>query len=183
MFSKYLNVLQLIDYLGGSIDGRKKFQKLVYLIQHRGGPFKEVFQYHLYGPFSEQLANELEEMKGFRLVTETPERTYSGHKYTYSITEEGKNLLQSVPNSNLEPFKDLIRDLGQRDARNLELMASTLLLSESARSVNESNIVKNVKDLKSEQKYDDAEIGKSVAYLYNHGFLQKPESEKSLIVI
>jgi hypothetical protein len=88
-----------------------------------------------------------------------------------------------VPNSNLEPFKDLIRDLGQRDARNLELMATTLFLSESARSVNESNIVKNVKDLKSEQKYDDAEIGKSVAYLYNHGFLQKPESEKSLIVI
>jgi len=60
---------------------------------------------------------------------------------------------------------------------------TTLFLSESARSVNESNIVKNVKDLKSEQKYDDAEIGKSVAYLYNHGFLQKPESEKSLIVI
>jgi uncharacterized protein YwgA len=44
MFRKHLNVLQLIDYFGGSIDGRKKLQKLVYLIQHKGGPFEEVFQ-------------------------------------------------------------------------------------------------------------------------------------------
>lgn len=172
MFGKYLNVLQLISYLGDSIDGRKRLQKLVYLVQQMGGPFKEVFQYHLYGPFSEQLANELEEMKGFGLVREIPEPAYSGRKYKYSITEEGKRLLRSMPNSGLKPFEELIRDLGHRNTRDLELMATSLFLSKNARGVHESGIVKRVKDLKSEQEYSNEEIEESLEYLRSHGFLQ-----------
>ncbi len=132
MFDKYCSVLHLIDYLGGSIEGHKKLQKLVYLVQHKGGPFTETFQYHLYGPFSEQLANELEEIRGFGLVEENKEPGVSGHKYRYSLTDDGKNLLQSMSSSDLEPFEELIKDLGQYDARHLELMATCLFLSESA---------------------------------------------------
>lgn len=176
MLGKYVNILQLIDYLEGSIDGRKKLQKLVYLIQHKGGPFEEAFQYHLYGPFSEQLANELEEMKTFGLVKETRELAYSGskYKYRYSITQGGRKVLQSKSNSDLEPFKNLIKTLGQYDARKLELMATSLFLSKSAYNFNNTNLVEHIKHLKSEQNYTTTEIEDSLQYLYDHGFVQKP---------
>ncbi len=169
MFEKYLNLLQLIDYLGGSVDGRKKLQKLVYLIQHKGGPFQEVFQYHLYGPFSEQLANEIEEMKVFGLVRETQEPTSSGYKYRYSITKHGTQLLQSLSDSGLKPFKELIAELGQYDARDLELKATILFLAES--NFQEPDIIRSIKQLKPDQNYSDSEIKESLRYLRKRGFL------------
>ncbi len=178
MFSKYCSVLQLIDYLGGSIEGRKKLQKLVYLIQHKGGPFKEVFQYHLYGPFSEQLANELEEMRGFGLVEEIKELGVSGHKYRYSLTDDGKKLLQSMPGSGLDPFEELIRDLGQYDARHLELMATCLFLSENSNSIGENSIATSVKHLKREQNYNNDEIRVSLQYLRDHRFVKRLEGKE-----
>ncbi|NLJ59980.1 MAG: hypothetical protein GX338_03425, partial [Firmicutes bacterium] len=106
------------------------------------------------------------------LVREIPEPAYSGRKYKYSITEEGKRLLRSMPNSGLKPFEELIRDLGHRNTRDLELMATSLFLSKNARGVHESGIVKRVKDLKSEQEYSNEEIEESLEYLRSHGFLQ-----------
>ena len=77
-----------------------------------------------------------------------------------------------MPNSDLKPFEELIRDLGHHNTRGLELMATSLFLSKNARGVHESGIVKRVKDLKSEQEYSNEEIEESLAYLRSHGFLQ-----------
>lgn len=85
-----------------------------------------------------------------------------------------RKVLQSKSNSDLEPFKNLIKTLGQYDARKLELMATSLFLSKSAYNFNNTNLVEHIKHLKSEQNYTTTEIEDSLQYLYDHGFMQKP---------
>ncbi|HHV78455.1 MAG TPA: hypothetical protein GXX40_02360 [Firmicutes bacterium] len=142
MLEKYVNLLWLIHYLGGRVDGRKKLQKLVYLSQQNGGPFQESFEYHPFGPFSEQLANELEEMKALGLVRETRESTSFGCRYQYELTEAGQALIESSASSSLEPFKELVAELGKYDARRLELKATILFLVQS--DIPESELITRI---------------------------------------
>lgn len=177
MFEKYLSLLRLIQIAGGTIDGRKKLQKIVYLVQQRGGPFFETFQYYLYGPFSEQLANEVEEMKSFGLVHEVEVNAVMGQsKYKYSLSEAGKDLLAaSGIDDRFQFFEDLIRELAKKDARQLELLATVLFLLKLKYS--EEDIQKTIKRLKSSQGYTSDEISESITYLSERGFIGSNRAE------
>ena len=50
----------LIKAVGGTIDGRKKLHKLVYLCQAKGLDFGHSFIFHFYGVYSPSLAADLE---------------------------------------------------------------------------------------------------------------------------
>jgi len=60
----------------GTIEGRKKLQKLVHLLQSTGcGGFTQEFGYLHYGPYSPQLREEVEQLERLGLVKETPRPT------------------------------------------------------------------------------------------------------------
>jgi len=167
MFENYAEVLRLISFAGGKVDGRKKLQKMVYLAQQLGWRFTEDFKYHLYGPFSEQLANEIEEMKAFGFVTEN--RRVG--RYSCSLTQQGEALIDKYPDSSGSAwFKSFVADLNKHDARTLELMATVLFLVKCRYS--ENQILDAIKTLKPEQKYLNGEIRKVLSYLSEKGFLQ-----------
>src|SRR5699024_6984368 len=44
------------------VTGRKKLQKMIYILQVCGIPFGEKFHYHFYGPYSEELSLRVEEL-------------------------------------------------------------------------------------------------------------------------
>lgn len=73
------------------IVGRKRLQKMVYLLQQIGAPFNEKFSYHHYGPYSSELQADIDRLVDYRLLSET----YNNAFYTYEITEEGTSFLET----------------------------------------------------------------------------------------
>ena len=66
-----IEVARLIYLLDG-VRGRKKLQKIVHLLGSRGAkPFSHEFTLHFFGPFSRELADELDFLSEAQIVDET----------------------------------------------------------------------------------------------------------------
>lgn len=75
---------RLVEKVGGTLEGRKKLHKLVYLCQDRGIDFGQDFVFHQYGVFSPGLADDLQQAVKWDVLRE--ERVDSGEKTTYRIS-------------------------------------------------------------------------------------------------
>lgn len=166
MHEAYIPLAQLILLLG-EVQGRKKLQKLVYLAQRLGAPFREDFAYHLFGPFSEALANELEEMKMLGLIKETKETTQGGYpQYSYSLTQEGTGLAETKQLVFDSELVSTLRELNKEDGRKLELKATTWFLLES--ELPEDEVPEMIQKLKPDQKYRYDEINEALGWVKWH---------------
>lgn len=67
-------LLQLLNVLG-RIEGRKRLQKMVHILQELGFGFQERFQYSFYGMYSLQLKAEIDVLKREGLVSESESNT------------------------------------------------------------------------------------------------------------
>lgn len=120
-----LSVLSLVD----KIDGRKKLQKLIYLVNSLGWNVFNDFRFYLYGPYSDRLFYELRNLREAELINESE----NNRSYSYTITEKGNsllNILQGKINESLE-FKSiaLVKKLNTYSSEDLEIMASLYYLS------------------------------------------------------
>lgn len=105
------------------IVGRKRLQKVVYLLQQTGVPFTEKFSYHHYGPYSSELQAEIDRLVDYQLVSETCNNAC----YTYEITEEGIKFLETYQKVVGEKFslpQEIVMRLMNTNTQVLE-MAST----------------------------------------------------------
>lgn len=82
----------------GRVDGRKRLQKIVYLLQQKGFPFCEDFEYGHFGPYSRTLAAELDVLKSNELIKEMVQGNNYGEEYSYEPTD----LLNSLAKENPE---------------------------------------------------------------------------------
>lgn len=73
------------------IAGRKRLQKMVYLLQRTGAPYHEKFSYHHYGPYSSELQAEVDRLVDLALL----EEEYNNRCYIYKITKEGESFLEN----------------------------------------------------------------------------------------
>ncbi len=117
----------------GEFVGRTKLQKIVYIAQRLGYPFRQSFSWHRFGPFSPQLAAEVAEMAKLGLVSQqrTPEAGHSSWKY--QLTDVGEEFLDLFDDRADEPhtLAHLVRELHKkRTAQDLELIASILYFEE-----------------------------------------------------
>jgi uncharacterized protein YwgA len=112
----------------GAVNGHKRLQKAIYLLQQMGAPFTEEFEYGIYGPFSRTLEREVEVLVGAGLVTET--RSSTG-EYVY---RPGKNLDDFVASARLPQGLDnrdtvaKVKRLMGEDVRVLEVASTWLFL-------------------------------------------------------
>jgi hypothetical protein len=83
-------LLQLLHVVG-RIEGRKRLQKMVHILQELGIEFQERFQYSFYGMYSLQLKSEIEVLKEEGLVSEI---ALSNASFAVTQTEELERLLQ-----------------------------------------------------------------------------------------
>jgi len=129
-------VAELIRRLG-NVKGRIRLQKIVYLMQQKGCPFGEDFEYGHYGPFSRTLALELDALKLSELIKETPEKTAAGVLYTYEPKPELAELMCDTPGMHHLVGEDIDRTLTLLKRENthvLEVASSRLFLSRNGLS-------------------------------------------------
>jgi uncharacterized protein YwgA len=121
-----LTVARLILELGG-VEGRTRLQKLVHLVQAKqGSEFKQGFILHHYGPFSRELAAQLDYLCAAELVAETRDDT--GH-YTYQIAgTEAKDYISRTPPSQPPAWADLAKALNQESTDFLEAVSTLVYL-------------------------------------------------------
>lgn len=81
-------VRQIIAVMpGGRVVGRKRMQKLAYLLQHSGAPLEATFNIHNYGPFSREIADAIEEASFAGAIKEEclPVGVYGTYQYVYEL--------------------------------------------------------------------------------------------------
>ena len=79
------------------VSGRKKFQKLVHILQEFGYPFPEQFEYSHYGMYSRELRSELSSLVTENLVSEREGQNQYGHpSFTLEATPQLGPLLEEL---------------------------------------------------------------------------------------
>ncbi|NPV72680.1 MAG: hypothetical protein HPY89_02550 [Pelotomaculum sp.] len=128
MFEKTHRLIKFFEKSGG-ITGRKKLQKIVYVLQSLGYPYGMDYIYCHYGPYSPQLQFEVDRLAEKGLINEQ----YFNQAYQYSITEEGRELGRFLDEKNkgidrLEVPGELLSELIRQDAQFLELVATIIYI-------------------------------------------------------
>lgn len=128
----------LISLGGGQIKGRKKMQKIVYIIQELKNPFKPSFKFewNYYGVYSDELANELRIGEFFNIVKETPIEEYGYH--SYAIETVNDTVTKSTPIKENIQLGELMKFLNSKEARVLEVLSSIIFFKQKGFSKEEA---------------------------------------------
>jgi uncharacterized protein len=118
----------------GTVDARKRLQKVVYILKVLGCPLDAEYMLHRYGPYSHDVARCTDEMVQTDLLVESARSNPAGQQFSYCLSDRarmslaefeagarGRSLLEK-----LEPFESKARRLFQADLKELEF-ASTIV--------------------------------------------------------
>ncbi|TSB44975.1 YwgA family protein [Alkalicoccobacillus porphyridii] len=144
----------------GEVIGRKKLQKMIYILKKLNVPFGEKFTFHVYGPYSEELSLRMEELTNLGLIEELKEDKGHYYHYRYSLSDEGTRFLK-LSMINLPDLTDVTGDLNQQSSRFLELL-STLLYFDH---LSGEELKQKVMSVKPKQKYTNEEFEKAIHYM------------------
>ena len=144
----------------GEVIGRKKLQKIIYIAKKINFPFVERYNFHFYGPYSEELTLRIEEMCNLGFVHEMKEKKGGYYQYRYSLSEEGKKFL-GVSNLNLPSLKAFTTEVNEKSSRFLELVSTIFFFEE----LEKQEIIEKVHTLKAKQNYSEDEINEAFAYI------------------
>ncbi|HLR81318.1 MAG TPA: YwgA family protein [Bacillota bacterium] len=136
------------------VTGRKKLQKMIYILQVCGIPFGEKFHYHFYGPYSEELSLRVEELCNLGFLKEDREDKSNYIQYHYQITREGVDFLQQF-SLEMPEMSQKIGLLQQQSARFLELVATMLYFKDD---LPPNEVEKKISVVKPKQNYSPTEL-------------------------
>jgi uncharacterized protein len=151
--------------VSNGIYGRKKLQKIVYLANCAGWNVIQDYRFHLYGPYSDYVLSEIENLSEERLIKEGEKTTQADNiVYFYKLTEEGHQLLQMLKEEIRSPelinrTDELINELNKFTSDELEIMASLYYLHRQSPSSTHEELIYQLSDLKphvSSQQTQDA---------------------------
>jgi uncharacterized protein YwgA len=111
-----------------AIETRKKFQKIVHILQVMGAPFPESYDFHHYGPFSSELRREIEAFESESLIVETALPVSGLPSYKVYPTDKLLSLLAKAPDLIEEEWVDWAEDLNGKSPRDLEGISTLLYL-------------------------------------------------------
>jgi uncharacterized protein YwgA len=133
------NILALVN-LAGQIEGRTRFQKMVYILKCKGVAFPEKFKYHYYGPFSVDLQLEIDDLVSRNLLREdlNPDPIPT---YTYSIEQKSNT-------NELKTYEALIKTLNDTNRKVLELTSTIFFLRNQEKITDKEVIIKKLNFLK-----------------------------------
>ncbi len=146
--------------VSGEIIGRKKLQKMIYIAKKMDFPFQERFQFHFYGPYSEELTTRVEELCNMGFLNEVKEKKGGYYQYRYTLTDSGKEFL-SLNEVDMPFLKECFNDMNGQNARFLELVSTVLYFD----NLPKDEVASKVFTLKSSQRYTETEIDEAYAYI------------------
>jgi uncharacterized protein len=144
----------------GEITGRKKLQKIIYIAKKLSFPFQERFQFHFYGPYSEELTLRIEELSNMGFIEEVREKKGGYFQYRYTLTDPGKEFL-SLTEVEMPSLSECLVDMNTQNARFLELVSTVLYFD----SLEREEVKEKIFTLKSKQKYTEEEITEAYSYI------------------
>lgn len=159
MFKDHARIIHAIS-TAGEISGRKKLQKIVYIAKKLDFPFKEKYQFHFYGPYSEELTLRIEELCNMGYLKEIREKRAGYYQYCYSITDAGRDFL-SMQEVDMPTFKDCLLDMNEQNSRFLELVSTVMFFD----TLEKDEVIEKIFTLKSKQKYTLEEIDQAYVYI------------------
>ncbi|WP_416729992.1 YwgA family protein [Fictibacillus sp. JL2B1089] len=159
MFEDHLKVVTLIQE-AGEVVGRKKLQKMVYIAKKLNFPFQEKYQFHFYGPYSEELTLKIEELCNMGYIHEVKEKVSGYSQYRYAVNEEGQNLL-STYGAEIEKLGSCVRSMNEQSSRFLELVSTVMYFEKFEKD----EIKEKVQTVKAKQKYTEEEMDEAFNYI------------------
>ncbi|MDR7078656.1 uncharacterized protein YwgA [Neobacillus niacini] len=165
MLKDHAKLMQAV-LVSGEIVGRKKLQKMIYIAKKVEFPFHERFQFHFYGPYSEELTLRVEELCNMGFLNETKEKKGGYFQYRYTLTDTGKEFL-GLNEVEMPFLQDCLEDMNEQNARFLELVSTVLYFD----NLSKEEVSEKVFTLKSSQKYTEEEI--DLAYTYIESLKEK----------
>ncbi|MCJ8007872.1 YwgA family protein [Lederbergia wuyishanensis] len=159
MLNDHLRLMNIFAE-SGEIIGRKKLQKMVYIAKKMNFPFQEKFEFHFYGPYSEELTLRVEELCNFGFIDEVKEEKNGYVHYKYRVTDSGQEFLESYQ-MDLPNLKECLVKMNVKNARFLELVSTILYFDTLLRS----EVEEKIQVLKSEQSYTKEEIEEAYTYI------------------
>ncbi|MFS0750260.1 YwgA family protein [Oceanobacillus sp. 1P07AA] len=159
MLDNHAKLLQFFS-VANQVTGRKKLQKMIYILQQCKVPFEEKYEFHFYGPYSEELTLRIEELCNLGFVQEQKEEKSSYHQYHYTITDKGKSFLTQFQ-MDLPDIGKMIPLLQEKSSRFLELVSTMFFFCQSSKE----EIIEKVHTVKPKQKYTDEEITEAFQFM------------------
>lgn len=159
MLDDHAKVMQAV-LAAGEIIGRKKLQKMIYIAKKMDFPFQERFQFHFYGPYSEELTLRVEELCNMGFLNEVKEKKGGYYQYRYTLTDSGKEFL-SLNEVEMPMLDGCLVDMNDQNARFLELVSTVLYFD----NLPKEEVTNKVFTLKSSQRYTEAEIDEAYQYI------------------
>lgn len=150
-----------------SFDSRKKVQKIIYILKEMGYPFNEKFDFHFYGPYSQELALEIETLSYMGILKETKEENQGWNQYSYQITDNGKKWAEKCQDNELNNIEDIVRTLNNKTARELELIATILYF----KNLSKEEIIHKIYELKADKNYSENEIKNAFNFIKEKLFI------------
>ncbi|HBP90851.1 MAG TPA: hypothetical protein DD706_24555 [Nitrospiraceae bacterium] len=150
------NLLKIANLIAAhpnkKIEGRIRVQKTVHILKHFGVSFDEDFSFFHFGPFSQELFYEINELVKRYGILEEKGGPPSG-SYTYILTRIGEEALKDFPLETLE--KDIVKKtvdlLIKYDTRALELLSSYFYLEDGSYKIKGNDYWEAVQTLKKDR--------------------------------
>lgn len=159
MLSGHARILRLVELLG-EVTGRKKLHKMVFIAKKMQIDFDVRFQYHMYGPYSEELTVRVDELCGLGLLDEQKESKGAIDLYRYTINETGRAYLRQR-HVDLGGGERLFLRLNEENSRFLELVSTILFFD----YLPDDEMRAKVLTLKSKQRYSEEEFDKALEFI------------------
>ncbi len=153
---------KIVDFIATAegVTGRKKLQKMIYIMKKLDVPFQEKYEFHIYGPYSEELTARVEELCDMGFLSEALEDKGSYVQYKYDVTEEGREFRKVLGKSVLDnPLT--AEKLNAKSGRFLELTATLLYFD----SLPRPEQVEKLHIVKGKLNFTDEEIEESFAFI------------------
>lgn len=165
IFEKYAIICKVIDACG-TLSGRKKFHKMMYICKESNYPIHETFKWANYGVYSLELSGEIEALQNSGFVNEAQSENSSYTTYDYTVSDDGRiflekmkeDLLQNYDEKLFDRFLNLVKRLNQYSSRDLELFSSIMFLSKDGEE--QEDLISFLEYLK--PKYPRNEIVKGI---------------------
>ncbi|WP_249869359.1 YwgA family protein [Oceanobacillus saliphilus] len=159
MLNNHAKLMQFFSVADG-VTGRKKLQKMIYILQKCNIPFEEKYQFHFYGPYSEELTLRVEELCNLGFLQEEKEDKSNYYQYNYQLTAAGDDFLEQFP-FDMPDMTAKVDMLKEKSSRFLELVSTMFYFDDLPLEEN----VEKVRTVKPKQKYSDEEIEDAVTFI------------------
>lgn len=160
MLENHAKLVKVIASTDGII-GRKKLQKIIFIMKKLGYRFEEKFTFHFYGPYSEELSLRMEELTNLGFISEMKEQKSNYYQYRYEVTDRGRQFLEQAP-TKLTVDDELTALLKNQSSRFLELVSTMLYFDH----LDKEEVNKKVQEVKKKSNYTEADIDEAWAFIH-----------------